>query len=522
MTFVPSKYQADLFQWAKSGKGNAVIKAVAGSGKSTSLKLLLNYLPPFASVLYVAFNTEAAKELKNKLEQESDRKEAAGEPVPLWDCRTIHSLGNATLAASGMRGQVKGNKYIALCRQYLRDRLGEVDQSDISALSKLVDMVRLTLSPTNKASLAMLTERFDIEFDEDVWPHIPQGVWAILETGITLAKKGEIDFTDMIWLPSELSLSPKKYDVVLVDEAQDLSPAQRALVLKAVRPNGRFIAVGDPNQAIYGFCGASLQSIQEIINDTRATTLPLSICYRCPKSVIDLANTVRPGTEPAPDAVQGVVQHVADDQIIDMVQPGDLILCRLNAPLVQKCLELLRMGKRATVRGKDLGTTFTALVKKIRKTFTGPDRIFFEQLPELAYEYERQQVEMLDPEEHAMKIVNLQDKIATLLALYDAARENGIRTLEGFLTYTQDFFADDPKAQIILSTGHRAKGLEYDRVFILGSDKLPHPRARTSEQLLQEGNLMYVMYTRAKKELYLGMDRVQKAEQLKIGATAVA
>lgn len=527
-TFTPSKYQQDIFNFVRNGRGNAVITAVAGSGKSTTLKQLLNYLPTSANVLYVAFNADAAKELKNKLEQETTRKLTAGEQVCRWDCRTIHSLGNATLKSNGLNCTVKNNKYIALCRQFLKTDLDPnlYDPNYATHLAKLIDMVRLTLSPTDEIGLKALIERFEIDLDvndKEVWPVMVSAVPAILSGGIQQAQEEKvIDFTDMIWLPSSraLNLSPRKFDWVLVDEAQDLSPAQRELVLNARSISGRFIAVGDRNQAIYGFAGASLRSIDEIVADAGAIELPLSICYRCPRKVIAEANQIRPGTEPAPDAPEGVVDHVEKDKVEDMVEAGDLILCRLTAPLVEMCLSLLRSGKRANVRGKDLGTTFIALIEKIQKQFSRnfpTEASQFLQLADLAHEYQRRQISILSNnlEENEMKIDSLCDKIDTLLALYDAyrAQNNSGSTMSGFIAYITEFFREDQDAQIILSTGHRAKGLEFGRVFILQSDKLPHPKAKTPEQMTQEYNLMYVMYTRAMRALYLVVSRLPKVEE---------
>src|SRR5260370_2334397 len=150
----------------------------------------------------------------------------------------------------------------------------------------------------------------------------------------------------MIWLPAILELQPRRSDYVLVDEAQELNPSQLALVLKARKQNGRFIAVGDVNQAIYGFAGASLESIQEIIEATDANTLPLSICYRCPTSAIQKAASIYSGIEAAPNMPKGEIRTILDKDITDLARPGDLILSRSTPPLVSLFLKLLRNAKR--------------------------------------------------------------------------------------------------------------------------------------------------------------------------------
>jgi ATP-dependent exoDNAse (exonuclease V) beta subunit len=62
----------------------------------------------------------------------------------------------------------------------------------------------------------------------------------------------------MIYLPVALDLPMPKYDLLLIDEAQDLSKCQQALAKKAGR---RLVFVGDPKQALYGFCGADSKSL---------------------------------------------------------------------------------------------------------------------------------------------------------------------------------------------------------------------------------------------------------------------
>lgn len=544
MTIVPSKYQQALYQAVERGEKAIVVSAVAGSGKTTSLTSLLEYIPADKSVLYLTFGKDANTHLSAKIEQKTLELSTSGvrrfSDMPQVDCRTVHSLGNGALASARIKGDPSkgGNKYLKIARELISAeaaRLLSEGRDEAAAkfnyqlgqnLKKLVEMVRLTLSLPLEKYLKQLIKRFEIDIlpeDEDVWLFVRAAVPVILARGIELAKfAGEIDFTDMIWLPSSqaLNLQPKQYDVVLIDEAQDLSPCQRELALRACKPNGQKIFVGDRCQSIYAFAGASLRSIDEIIEATGAIELPLSICYRCPQVVIEEAKSVGADyerIEAAPDAPLGTLEYLTPDKVGSTVQSGDLILCRLTAPLVSKCLELLRDGKRANVRGRDLGAQFTTMIEQIQKFASNlsESEVFFK-LVETVRAYERRQVEILSMnlDENEMKIATLEDKVETLLALYEAyqARFQGEASvwandhrgnLTDFLSYIKGFFAEDPGAQIILSTGHRAKGLEYPRVFILDYDKLPHPRAKTPEALKQEWNLQYVMVTRAQQALFL-------------------
>jgi DNA helicase-2/ATP-dependent DNA helicase PcrA len=527
----PSKYQSAVYEAVRAGTPAIVVSAVAGSGKTTTLVSLLEHIQAGKSIMYLTFGRDANIHLDGKINGQILKMLRANyTDIPNVECRTVHSLGNSALVAAGIKGDPgKGsNKYMKMARALISAEEIKLENAGSLAaqkfnyqlaqnLRKLVDMVRLTLSlplvpvaGTTETNLRHLISRFEIDIlpeDEDVWPFVLQAVPAMLRLGVEKAKTAkEIDFTDQIWLPSSqaLNLYPQQFDVVLVDEAQDLSPCQRELALRACKPSGQKIFVGDRNQSIFGFAGASLRSIDEIVEATRAVELPLSICYRCPKVVVDEARRVGPDytqIEASEWAAEGTLEYTTPDKISTMVRPGDLILCRLTAPLVEKCLELLRDGKRANVRGRDLGAQFTAMIEQIQK-FVGSkvseSELMFN-MNERVREYERRQIEImsLNLDENEMKIATLQDKVDTLLALYEAyVSLNTGSSLKGFQAYITDFFKEDLGAQIILSTGHRAKGLEYPRVFILGYDKLPHPRAKTPEAIKQELNLQYVMVTR--------------------------
>lgn len=498
-TFIPSQYQDAIFRAVQFGEPAIVISAVPGSGKTTTIQQLIRYIRPQASVLMVAFNVEAAKQLQSKIDELLHDLHEEGQAAPLVESRTIHSLGNGTLTSAGIRGKTTAYKYNKIAREYLRSK-GIWDPATAEGLGDILDKVRLTLSSSDENSLFDLCDRFEIDIDEEYLEDCLKAVPALLQEGVKQAYQGNIDFTDMIYLPHVLNLQPRKYDMVMVDEAQDLNRTQRELVLKAVRRGGQFVAVGDRRQSIYAFAGASNHSIDEIIQATRAKELPLSICYRCPVSAVNMAANIYPGIEPAPNMAQGEIRTINNHDIADLAQSGDLILSRTTAPLITLCFEMLRMGKRATIRGRDLGKSLGKLIQTIEKFHKQKGNwLSIDNLQDCAYDYLNDQLDTLQGEENELKRANLEDRIDTLLCLFTHYTGNHThKSLEGFQEYIEDFFREDKDAQIILSTGHRAKGLEFPRVFIVSSDKLPFARAKTPDAITQEYNLMYVMYTRVR------------------------
>eukprot|EP00966_Prymnesium_polylepis_P026297 606671-Prymnesium_polylepis.1 len=132
----------------------------------------------------------------------------------------------------------------------------------------------------------------------------------LLEKGSALAEQtGAFDFDDMCYLPVRWGLPFPQYDFVFVDEAQDVDTVQRAIIRRVLRPGGRLAAVGDPGQAIYGFRGAGTDSLQLLDKAFDAVELPLTVSFRCSRSVVLAARPFMPRIEAAPTAPEGSVSR---------------------------------------------------------------------------------------------------------------------------------------------------------------------------------------------------------------------
>jgi hypothetical protein len=153
----------------------------------------------------------------------------------------------------------------------------------------------------------------------------------------------------------------QKYDVVFIDEAQDLSMAQQELMLQCVKPNGKFIAIGDERQAINGFAGAMNDSFERLYK-IAGMKLPLSVNYRCGVNILNEAQKIVPEIRPREDAPDGSVTRVKD---LSQVQPGDMIICRKTAPLITVALKLMSEGQSAFVKGREMFDKLIALVEKV-------------------------------------------------------------------------------------------------------------------------------------------------------------
>jgi len=414
---------------------------------------------------------------------------------------------------------VESNKYRNLVRKEswrLAEEMPTVNRTDlVSALGDLVDYSRSTLAikcramggtlPDAITALLSVVEHFGLTLPCPV-EKIAPSVISVLAAGILQAKEEHIiDFGDMLWLPWVWGLQPRMYDWVFVDECQDLNRAQLEMVLKLrMRPMvnehgpliyGRMIFVGDPRQAIYGFSGADAASYTNIRERTGATEFPLSVSYRCPVLVVREAQAIVPTIQPRPNAPLGTVRYISETDLYTQVQERDLLLCRMTAPLIATCLDLIRQKVPARVRGKDIGKMLVKTVKIVseRQWFK------FEEFPTHLHEYTEEQVNKLkkrDDQESAIE--RLYDIDAALFACFEGL---GGRDVLEFCEGIQFLFSDD-RPGVWLSTVHKAKGLEASRVFILRPDKLPLVwRGQQAWETEQEMNLKYVAITRALEEL---------------------
>jgi hypothetical protein len=240
------------------------------------------------------------------------------------------------------------------------------------------------------------------------------------------------------------------------------------------------------HNSIYGFRGADPHAMKTVRETFKTTELPLSISWRCPRAVVAEAAKINPAIMPAPNAAEGLVRRVDEAQFLAEANDGDMVLCRTTAPLIGHCLQLIRDGKKAYVKGTDIGKGLVGLLDKIAKR-RGEGRPW-----DLIDAYENEQLIKIKDEAKADKLA---DRLLTLKILAE-----GCETIGDVKSRIASIFAEN-RAGVMFSTIHKAKGLEAPNVWILHPELLPHPMSRTPESKLQERNIKYVAITRAMETL---------------------
>lgn len=474
-TRVWSIFQAAIFSFIQLFTGNLTIEAVAGSGKTTTLVQLLNYLR--GNILYLAFSKAIADELRKRCPRHVE-------------VRTLHSFGlhviNTNLPGKRDVRYGKG-KSKGIAARIIADKYSP-------------RMVLCTVAATVTSMAKNAYTDHDLTIDEILnlmakyGVKVPEGFEAAdvaeLVSKVLEVSKREtavIDGDDMIWLVLVLNLAVRRFDAVLIDEAQDLCPAQMELAARIAGKGGRVVVVGDRRQSIMAFRGADSSAMARLTERFGCKRMPLSVTYRCPRKAVELAQCIVPEIEAAPGAIDGDVCSVN----VAAFKPaaGDMVLCRVTKHLVAAFFQLLRDGVKSFIKGRELGEELINFIEGFKA----------DSLPELTYKIaewrdrECQKLIDADKESQAEQARDKSDAVLEISLNCDTVNE--------LIDYIARIFRADGEG-VMLSTIHRAKGLEAVRVWILHAELMPHPAARQQWEAEQEENLAYVAFTRTLRDLY--------------------
>jgi len=523
---------------AQALRGPVRVLAGAGTGKTRAITHRIAYgvatgtYNP-AEVLAVTFTTRAAGEMRTRLR-------ALG--APGVQARTFHSAALRQVrwfwpkVYGGEPPQLIESKIPIVAAAARRNRI-QVDQGTLRDLASEIEWAKVSnVRPDDYERLAPGRHREVGGLDAASVAHV-FGTYEELKR-----EQGRMDMEDVLLIGAALLAEDERvaatvrqqYKWFVVDEYQDVSPIQAALLELWLGGRDEICVVGDPAQTIYSFAGARAAYLTEFVRThPRATSIELVRNYRSTPQIIETANGLlkgsrtgavslraqQPSGEPVawrelPDEV-AEAEAVADD-IVALQRAGTplreiAVLFRINAqsesfeealasrsvpyvvrgaarfferPEVRQALALLRAGARA---GEATGDD---LAERVRGVLAGMG--WSGQAPA-----GRGQA---------------RDRWESLTALVSQAEEYAgadlAPTLEGFVAEL-DRRAHEQHAPVAegvtLATLHAAKGLEWDAVFLAGlqDGSVPFTYATTPEAVEEERRLLYVGITRARKRLTL-------------------
>lgn len=476
-----SDQQVKIWESVQNAAYHIIVDALAGSGKTFTITYALKYISNGTKVILCAFNTDIANELKARI---PDGFEAA----------TMNSFAFT---------QVKNAMHVRFVKTKLYDILDKIipqkeknTQFLTQATYQIVNLVKSNLLDINSDQvLDDLTIKHSIEMNDsrnEIYTYARNAF------KMTLKQKDIVDYMDQVYFVYAFNLPVVQYGIFIGDEVQDWNALQQYIMMCAIESNGRFIGVGDRNQAIYGFSGAdtnSIDNLRAMLQKTKRPieSLPLTFTRRCPVSHVRLAQQIVPTLEAMPNAIEGIVESITLDKAITTIKAGDMGISRRNAPLIAIAYKLIREGKTVIVKGRNIGEGLISLINKLKPTDLSD-------LVDKAEAYRTKEADKLIAKgkkaENALESLN--DKINTLMQFID--NNDSVNDVRRAI---ETMFNDLNKENaIILSSVHRSKGLEADRVYIFEYDRI-ELKLSNEEFQKQERNLHYIALTRSKNELYL-------------------
>lgn len=366
------------------------------------------------------------------------------------------------------------------------------------------------------------------------------------------------DFDDDLWFSAIHAdeLNWPKYDVVLADEVQDFNVAQQIILKKLAEKGAKIVAVGDPNQAIYRFRGADNGSFSALSNmltsasGNKDVEQQLTSNFRSRQAIIDLSNDEgresghvsnlvkgrpfkeEPGRIGRGQATKHEIKyddafHTLDQEMKEMGEVKQTaFLARTNEPLVHASLRLMKQGTPFVILGKDIANDLNKHIDKIIGLFFLKDNSSIEELETSLAGYQEDQLDKHSGKAAMSgKLKELKETTEAMISAIGQFREEKAEgTIMDFRRWLRSKFGgldieksgsegDKARAEykrlvkelnpVILSTVHKSKGLQFQRVYILRDDLWPHPRSTRDEDLAQELNNKYIGRTRAEDELHI-------------------
>lgn len=490
-----TEQQNAVVDWTKAGEGNALVRALAGTGKT---HLLMHAMAEMkGDVCYVVYARKNSVEAKAK---------AAKAGLSNVTVSTFHAAGWRAWRDVYPKCRVDENKLADIIKELaVPDHLHGFVRSAVSlGRQRAIGIVGALF---DEQAWLDLVDHFGLE---DEIPEDTQKKWPgdQVRVGLNAACKAirrsielaplVCDFDDMLYMPLRANIRMRQYDWLCVDEAQDSNPARRAMARRMLKIGGRAIFVGDENQAIFGFTGADNDSLTLIKSEFGTEIFPLTVTFRCPKAVVEMARNFVPTYEAAATNAVGEVQEI-DDTVFATLPVGgdDAIICRNTRPLVKVAYSLIRRGIPAHIEGREIGKGLLKLIGRWNVTSIS---VLLDKLDI----YREKQVAKLMAKGREAQAEALADRVETIVAITEGLPP-GSRLLD-LRNKIESMFADSKPGErsnrVTLMTAHRSKGMEFKRVFIWGRRAyMPSRYARQDWQRQQERHIEYVAITRAMETL---------------------
>lgn len=304
---------------------------------------------------------------------------------------------------------------------------------------------------------------------------------------------------------------------IVVHNCQDLNQMQFDMLRFIKRKNGRYVFVGDENQAIFAFNLSRTDCMDYIRRSfTPIKEFDLPINYRCPETHLSyVRGHYNIPIQARPDAPKGNIKYIDKTQIKKFVEAGDMIISRKNKWLSNLLIDLAISGIPVYIEDKEMVDSIKKLIKAQKlSTCTGLKNKFTSSIRDVENKIAKM-IEDNKTSETPLNQVELEQNIHllnyklgnirfadSLLSPYMTRNKNA--STDEFLTYLDKILNTVfTKDCVRICSVHKAKGLEARQVFVLNEAKVCRDFRNSPEQQQQEINLAYISVTRATETLYL-------------------
>jgi|SRR5215470_623085 len=458
----PTPEQQAILEHVSSSSANLQINAYAGTGKTATLRLIQG--ASAGPILCLAFNKGVKEEMEESFGPQTTVKTLNGLGHSVWSHTCVHKV----VLDQKKCQEILRNKIKALTKDE-RESAWEAYWEILSAVGLAKSLGYVPQGHYVNAKRLCSWEELCGALEAKPNPLQQALIDSVLLESIRQAYAGSIDFNDQVYMPALFGGTFPKYPLVLVDEAQDLSPANHAMLAKL--KGSRVISVGDPYQSIYQFRGACQDGMAKLSKAFEMTELPLSVSWRCPSEIVKNARWRVPEFKWSRAGGQVVVLSAAS--LCD-IEDGAAIICRNNAPLFRLAFSLISNGRSVSVAGSDIGPKLVGILRRF-----GDDNLPRSSVLGAIQDWADRKAEAGSK--------SAGDLAACMRLFAERASDLGQA-----LAYAKDIL--QRVGGIRLTTGHKAKGLEWETVYHLD------PWLINSGE--QELNLRYVIQTRAKERYF--------------------
>ena len=470
-----------------------------GTGKTTRLikyvKTFVKLGTPIDKIGYFAFTTKAANEAVDRMLDAYPNLQKKN----LKHFRTLHSLAFTQLGMK--KAQVMQDEHY----EDIGRKLG-IEVTVYSNGEEKTGFIDSDSEYFNIINAARIKNRsIEEEYNTDMYSEdIDKHQLKILKEEVDNYKQayGLVDFTDMIERFNVAELCPK-YDVIFVDEAQDLSPIQWKMYDILKKNSKHIILAGDDDQAIYGWAGADVKRFQ----DEPAKDIILPQSYRVPQQVQHVADQIlrripddrRIKKQWAPRPESGTTNYITSIEDAPLHSDDWLVLARTNDKLIKLKSTLRDMAIYFEIKGRKSYKTrlYTAIKNYTR--WTNGDKLSLSECKDL---FEFLEIEWVMTDERMYDLQEFGFKLDK--PWYEEFKSDPEESL-----YIRELLRNEEKlnnpARVKLSTIHAAKGGEATNVLLIldNTKKIREAIEKSQDKYDEEQRVWYVGVTRTKQNLYI-------------------